>query len=218
VAEKTRAWAGRPVLVSIAAVQVVAGLLPSAPAQAAPVQAAPVQAAPVQVGPTRAARASEPVADERAGSSASMSARYSRRYTFVECEGRPNSGRIARLVATGPGKVLITGSVTPCRWPKPRDAAAVGWYAAGIDNERGIAKYLPYGGGRAHLLHGVANIPAGTDRVCLASAPNQAHDCFRVTVPALRNGEPGVPVVGERIPVRDANLPIFFPNCGSCWP
>lgn len=194
MAEKTRARAWRPAFAAIATTLITAvGLVPAAPA--------------------RAGLAGEPGDD-------TIASHYRPRYTYVDCEGRPNTGALVRASAAGRGQVRIKGSVTPCRVPKHMDAVAIGWYLDLDDTffDRGIARYIPYRARPGYYVNSVAKIPAGTKRVCLASTPTQIHGCVRVTVPTLANGEPGVPVVHERIPVTDADLPIFYPNCGSCWP
>jgi hypothetical protein len=138
--------------------------------------------------------------------------------TYVECRRRKNAGRFATLTPAGPGRLRVTGKVTPCRRTKRTDAFAIGTYSPdwslGSVAKRGMIHYRHTRRGR---FDRTVRLEPGTDRVCLATAPMQAHDCFAVEVRTRPDGRPGTPRALRRIPVRDANIAGTVPNCGSCW-
>jgi len=136
--------------------------------------------------------------------------------TFVQCPNKPNKGRLYAVVAAGPGKVWVVGSVKPCRTPTKRDMALI----AELNDREGLAAEGPsnvyYKRTITGLFSRVVGLNAQTKRVCLADTPDSALDCYSVRVPE-RNGKLGVPVVNGRTTTADVHVTGLRGLCGTCW-
>ncbi len=137
--------------------------------------------------------------------------------TFIICKKKPAKGRIDKVVAVGPGKIWIRGTILPCRPAGPRDAAAIaeihadssGFVAGGP----GIVHYRRTASGQ---FSRIITLTTNTRRVCVADHPDNAVDCYSVRVPE-RNGMPGVPIVLGRTTTAGVTVPPPIGLCGYCW-
>jgi hypothetical protein len=136
--------------------------------------------------------------------------------TFVTCADKPNKGRFYAVMPAGPGKVLVIGSVKPCRPPTNRDMAVI----AELNEREGFVAEGPskiyYKKTKAGIFARVVGLNSRTKRVCLADTPDSALDCYAVRVP-VRNGKLGAPIVNGRTTIANVHVTGVRGLCGTCW-